>query len=347
MTQAALYMHRCLELAEKGLGHTLTNPLVGAVLVHQNRIIGEGYHQQYGGPHAEVNALASVQPADRQWIPESTLYVSLEPCNHTGKTPPCTDLILRYRIPEVVVAITDPNEKVNGSGIRRLQEAGVKVQTGLLEAEARWQNRRFFCLQEKSRPYVVLKWAQSADGLMAGNKGQPISISHTATNRLVHRWRAEESAILVGSQTAHTDNPQLTTRHWPGHNPIRVLIDRTLRIPPTAQVLNAAADTLVINTVQSGQSGRTQWIQIGENRFDPDNWLKSLYQQNIASVLVEGGARILQSFIDAGCWDEARVITNTHMNIESGIAVPKLTNAHLIKTEQLPGDRIDFWLHIE
>lgn len=338
------YMFRCLELAAKGLGYTQTNPLVGAVLVHEGRIIGEGYHQQYGGPHAEVNAVASVLPTDQHLIARSTLYVSLEPCNHTGKTPPCTDLILRYRIPEVVVAITDPNEKVNGSGIRRLQEAGVQVRTGILSTQARWQNRRFFCWQQQQRPYVVLKWAQSADGQQAGFQGQPIPISHPTTNRLVHRWRSEEAAILVGSQTALTDNPRLTTRWWPGPNPVRVLIDRSLSVPPAANLLNDEADTLILNTVQSDQSGRTTRIQLAASAFEPADWLQVLYQQNMVSVLVEGGARILQSFIHQGCWDEARVITNTELQIGVGITAPQLLNAKRIDSFAVSGDRIEYFV---
>ena len=240
-------MHRCLELASLGMGNVAPNPMVGAVLVYDNRIIGEGYHMQFGGPHAEVNCINSVKPADRELISKSSLYVSLEPCNHFGKTPPCSDLIIKNRIPEVVIACTDPFEKVNGSGINKLMEAGVKVITGILEKNAISLNTRFFTFHQQKRPYIILKWAQSANKKISGKNGEPVRISHALTDRLVHRWRSEEAAIMVGTNTALKDNPSLTTRLWKGKNPIRIVVDNQLKIPSAFTLFNGEAPLIIFN----------------------------------------------------------------------------------------------------
>lgn len=243
-------MHRCLQLARLGAGAVAPNPMVGAVLVHEGRIIGEGYHRQYGCPHAEVDCLQSVLEGDKHLIPQSILYVSLEPCAHFGKTPPCADLIIGHKIPHVVVGCRDPFPAVNGKGIEKLQAAGTHVEAGVLEAACRKLNERFFTFHQQHRPYVVLKWAQTADGKMAKDGPERLLISNAMTNRLVHRWRSEEMAILVGTNTAWADNPSLTTRLWPGPNPVRLVVDLHLRLPKNLHLFDASAPTLVFNLLQ-------------------------------------------------------------------------------------------------
>lgn len=333
-------MQYCLQLAALGAGYTAPNPLVGAVLVHEGRIIGEGYHQQYGEAHAEVNCLASVKEADRPLIASATLYVSLEPCAHHGKTPPCTGLILRHHIPRVVVACRDPYHEVDGLGIRQLQEAGVEVTTGVLEEAARRQNRRFFTYHQQRRPYIVLKWAQSANGMLAAAGSRAVDISHPLTNRLVHRWRSEEAAIMVGTRTAIHDNPRLTNRLWAGPQPIRVLIDRQLQVPATHHLLADGGKTLVINSLRNEQRGSISYVQLPAAAFQPRHILQCLYERGIQSVLVEGGAALLQSFIDESCWDECRVITNSQMIIPDGVAAPVLTQQRIVDSRQLLRDQI-------
>ncbi|HRN57787.1 MAG TPA: bifunctional diaminohydroxyphosphoribosylaminopyrimidine deaminase/5-amino-6-(5-phosphoribosylamino)uracil reductase RibD, partial [Agriterribacter sp.] len=240
-------MQRCLQLARAGAGYVAPNPMVGAVLVHHNRVIGEGWHRAYGMSHAEVNCIASVSNEDRHLIGESVLYVSLEPCAHYGKTPPCANLIIQHRIPEVVVGCRDPFPEVNGKGIEKLQAAGIRVTTGVLEKECRELNKRFFIFYTQRRPFVVLKWAQSSDGAIAAPGGLAVQISNPYTSRLVHRWRSEEPAIVVGTRTAMLDDPFLTTRLWPGKHPLRVVIDRALKLPGTLRLFDAAATTLIFN----------------------------------------------------------------------------------------------------
>lgn len=326
-------MQRCLQLASLGAGLVSPNPMVGAVLVHDGRIIGEGYHEVYGGPHAEVNCINSVQEDDRHLIRESTLYVSLEPCNHYGKTPPCTELILHHGIKRVVLASGDPFEKVNGTGTGRLRAAGVEVTEGVLDAEAKWLNRRFLCFHEKRRPYVILKWAMSADGKMAAEGNRPVRISDRLTDRLVHRWRAEEAAIMVGSQTAITDNPLLTTRLWPGRNPVRVLVDTKLRVPAGNHLLDQSVPTLVINTRKDGGEGNLRYVMVPEANMKPADFLPVLYQEDLLSVMVEGGATLLQSFLDAGLWDEARVIQNRQLVLPGGPTAPAIDQAAFFRQD--------------
>lgn len=315
------YMRRCLQLAALGAGRVAPNPLVGAVLVHQGRIIGEGYHQQYGQAHAEVNCLASVAPADRPLIPASTMYVSLEPCAHFGKTPPCADRLITERVAAVVVACRDPFAAVNGKGIEKLERAGIPVTMGVLQAEAAWQNRRFFTWHTARRPYVVLKWAQSADGLL-GQTGQRTAISSAASQRLVHRWRSEEAAIMVGTQTALIDNPRLDTRHWSGPAPVRVLVDRHLRVPATHHLLDGSQSTLVLTTAPVPAGSAATYHPLPDGRTDVPALLQALYQHGLQSVLIEGGGQLLQSFIESGLWDEARVITNQALQLGDGVPAP-------------------------
>lgn len=334
-------MFRCLELARLGAGAVAPNPMVGAVLVHGDRIIGEGFHQRYGAAHAEVNCIEQVPVLLRHLIPESTLYVSLEPCAHQGKTPPCTDLIFREQIPRVVIGCRDPFPGVNGKGMERLRNAGVDVACGILEKECIDLNRRFFTCFELGRPYVVLKWAQSADGFIAGKNFRPIPISNPVTNRLVHRWRSEEAAILVGTQTALSDNPALSNRYWTGTQPLRLVIDRNLRIPPTARLLDNSLPTCIFNALKDEvvQNRRYLRLDFGVASVLP-GLLYFLHKQNIRSVLVEGGARLLNSFLEENLWDEARVITATGSLLGEGVKAPLKPGGMVTEAYRLLSDHI-------
>ena len=336
-------MQRCLQLAQLGAGSVMPNPMVGAVLVHNHMIIGEGYHQQYGQAHAEVNCINNVKEVDRHLINQSTLYVSLEPCNHFGKTPPCTDLIIKHQIPEVVIACTDPFEKVNGSGIKKLQAAGIKVIEGILKEEAAELNKRFFAFHKKQRPYIILKWAQSSNLKIANENFEAVKISNEITNRLVHKWRSEEAAILVGTNTALHDNPALTTRLWPGKNPVRIVIDRQLKLPAHLQLFDGSTATIVINTIKQAENTNTFFYKIAEEENLLTALMNLLYHQQLSSLIVEGGTLLLQSFIDAGLWDEARIITNNELIIDNGIQSPVLKNNKLITTEHLLSDSLQVY----
>ncbi|MFN8244526.1 MAG: bifunctional diaminohydroxyphosphoribosylaminopyrimidine deaminase/5-amino-6-(5-phosphoribosylamino)uracil reductase RibD [Ferruginibacter sp.] len=339
-----IYMQRCLWLAALGAGYTAPNPLVGAVLVYRDRIIGEGYHRKYGEAHAEVNCISSVKAADQPLIAQSRLYVSLEPCSHYGKTPPCTGLILSQKIPEVIIATTDPFAAVNGSGIARLRQAGVRVITGILEKEAQWQNRRFFTFQQLQRPYVILKWAQTADGY-TGNRDttRRLLISDAISNRLVHRWRSEEAAILVGTNTALADNPRLTNRLWTGPQPLRMVTDLSLRLPGNLHLFDKTIPTVIFNNLKEEREENLQYVKIAPGLAVLPAILEWSYQNGVQSILVEGGARLLQSFINIDCWDEARVITNPRLRTEEGIAAPQLGATVKAVTLQPGGDNIDIY----
>jgi diaminohydroxyphosphoribosylaminopyrimidine deaminase/5-amino-6-(5-phosphoribosylamino)uracil reductase len=336
-------MIRCLELARLGAGHTAPNPMVGAVLVHGDRVIGEGYHRQYGQAHAEVNAIASVKEEDRQYIPEATLYVSLEPCAHHGKTPPCADLVIEKKIPRVVIGCRDPFPQVNGKGIEKLLAAGVEVELGMMEKECVELNRRFFTFNTLNRPFIVLKWAQSANGRIAGGEGVRTLISNEYTNRLVHKWRTEEAAILVGTRTALLDDPALTARLWKGPDPVRLVIDKDLRLPPTLKLFGGGAQTIVFNMLRHEEKGPVHYYQLATDSSLVQKIAVALYRLKIQSVLVEGGARLLQSFIDEGCWDEARVITNNELEIPGGLSSPVLGDAVLRSRETLFSDTIRYY----
>jgi diaminohydroxyphosphoribosylaminopyrimidine deaminase/5-amino-6-(5-phosphoribosylamino)uracil reductase len=344
-------MRRCLELARLGAGHVAPNPMVGSVLVYSNpdtgeeRIIGEGYHERYGEKHAEANCIASVKEADRPLIVRSTIYVSLEPCAHYGKQPPCADLIVDRGIPTVVVGCRDPFPQVNGKGIEKLRAAGVEVVVGVLETECMEMNRRFLGFHTKHRPYIVLKWAQSADGKMAG--AGRTSISNEYTNRLVHKWRAEEAAILVGTRTAMIDDPALTVRLWNGPDPIRLVVDKELRLPTSLQLFDGKVRTIVFNWLRHGGDGMVQWYQLSPDSSLVHQLSMALTDLKIQSVLVEGGARLLQSFIDEGYWDEARIITNSELRIPGGLPAPELKDARLTGSEQLAGDTIHYYRNIQ
>jgi diaminohydroxyphosphoribosylaminopyrimidine deaminase/5-amino-6-(5-phosphoribosylamino)uracil reductase len=312
---------------------------VGCVLVHEGNIIGEGYHQQYGGPHAEVNAIASV--TDPKLLTDATAYVSLEPCSHWGKTPPCANLLVEKGIKSVVVATLDPNPIVAGKGVKLLEQAGISVQLGLLEQEARWQNRRFFCQQEKHRPYLILKWAQTQDGFIARENFDSKWISGTQSRQLVHQWRAEEQAILVGKNTALHDNPRLNVRDWTGSDPIRVVLDSKLELPTDLHLFDQQIPTLIYTTQKSEKLTNLEWVKLPQISLEA--LLADLHARQIQSVLIEGGSHTLNQFLAAGLWDEARVFT-APIEFERGIAAPQLTQTPA-ESHAIGQDQLDLYYH--
>jgi diaminohydroxyphosphoribosylaminopyrimidine deaminase/5-amino-6-(5-phosphoribosylamino)uracil reductase len=338
------YMRRCLQLALLGQGNVAPNPMVGAVLVHAGLIIGEGYHQQYGQAHAEVNCINAVLPQHRHLIVHSTLYVSLEPCAHHGKTPPCAHFIVNQGIRQVVVGCRDAFSQVNGKGIAILHAAGVSVTESVLEAECLQLNRAFFCFHQWQRPYVVLKLAQSANGCMAeaagGAPAKRLHISHPLTNRLVHAWRSQFAAILVGSRTALLDNPKLDVRLWQGKNPIRVLLDGQLQVPQTHHLYDGTAPTMVFNAQRNATEAHAELIKLSADNPGLDAVLAKLHQRHIQSVLVEGGPTVLAAFIAAGLWDEARVITNRNLMIDNGLSAPRLTGQLQVHCTRIATDEV-------
>lgn len=319
------YIRRCLELAQLGKGYVSPNPMVGAVLVHNGRIIGEGWHKEYGKAHAEVNCIESVADIDKQLIPESMMYVSLEPCAHHGKTPPCAERLVKERVKEVIVCNPDPFEKVGGRGMQILHDNNIATTTGILDKEGRWLNRRFFCVQEHKRPYIILKWAQSANGIFAPYGNRRYQISNVYSSSIVHKWRTEEDAIIVGTNTALADDPQLTSRLWEGKNPLRIVIDRSLILPTNLKLFKRETDTWVVNDKKDEQGDNLQYIKLEFDEHLLENILQRLYDAKVQSLIVEGGAKLLHTFIAKGLWDEARVITGDKV-IEHGIAAPVLTN---------------------
>lgn len=328
MVQHEKYMRRCLELAGLGMGSVSPNPMVGAVILYQDRIIGEGYHRKYGEAHAEVNAINHViERFDNanEVLRQSTIYVSLEPCAHYGKTPPCADLIIRHHIPNVVVGCRDPFAQVDGKGIEKLRDAGINITVGVLEKECQWLNRRFFARVQKHRPYVILKWAQTADGLFAPDDNSQHWITGPESRKLVHRWRTEEDAILVGKNTVAIDNPQLNVRYAHGKSPKRVVIDRRLELKPSLKVFDQSAESIIFNEVKTDVDGKNKYIALEDfDRYVPQYILFQLYLQDIQSVIIEGGARTLNSFIEAGLWDEARIFTG-ETELKKGIKAPEIT----------------------
>ncbi|GAB2826054.1 bifunctional diaminohydroxyphosphoribosylaminopyrimidine deaminase/5-amino-6-(5-phosphoribosylamino)uracil reductase RibD [Ferruginibacter profundus] len=343
MTDNEKYIYRCLQLARLGAGHVAPNPMVGAVLVYENKIIGEGYHRQYGQAHAEVNCINNVAVNEQRHIENSTLYVSLEPCAHFGKTPPCADLIIKNKIPHVVIGCRDSYAEVDGKGIAKLKAAGVNVTVGILEQEALELNQRFFTFHQQQRPYIILKWAQSKDEKIAGKAGAPLHISNAFTNRLVHQWRSEEAAIMVGTNTALHDNPALTTRLYPGKNPLRIVIDMELKLPGSLQLFDTTVKTIVFNGKKQSEGDMLSYYQLHKNEPVIRQMLTVLYNLKIQSLIIEGGTKLLQSFIDDNLWDEARVITNTEMIIGEGIQAPVLQQQQLLKEEIILTDKINYF----
>ena len=341
LTTHEAYMYRCLELAEKGAGYVTPNPMVGAVLVHKGKIIGEGYHRQYGQAHAEVNCINSVNTDEKYKIKDSVLYVSLEPCAHFGKTPPCTDLIIANQIPEVVIGCRDPFKEVDGKGIEKLKGAGVNVVDGILENECQQINKRFFTYHTKHRPYIILKWAETGDRKIAGTGTNRVYISNDQTNRLVHKWRSEEASILVGTNTALLDDPELTTRNWEGPSPIRLVVDLHLKLPQSLKIFNNKLKTVVFNVVKREETGNLNYYQVTEDVSLVHQIVNALYQMKIQSVIVEGGGKLLQSFIEEEMWDEARVIKNEKLIIQQGLAAPELPAQGPKQELKIVSDRID------
>lgn len=337
------YMARCLELARGGEGNTAPNPMVGAVIVRNGKIIGEGFHRRCGEAHAEVNAVASVR--DEALLSESTLYVSLEPCSHYGKTPPCAELIIRKGIPRVVVGCLDPFPEVSGRGVRMLREAGVEVVTGVMEEEARELNRVFMTFQLKKRPYVFLKWAQSADGFMDVSRNEagtgPVVLSSPETLRRVHHLRSEVAAIMVGTQTALLDNPSLTVRHWAGNSPVRVVLDRSLRLPASSHLLDGTVPTLVFTAGDAAGRAGVEYVRIDFGGNVPAQVLRALYERKLNSVMVEGGAALLNSFWEAGLWDEAWIET-APVVLHEGVKAP-VPGGILSQSEIRGGHLLETW----
>jgi len=340
-------MLRCIQLAKNGLGTTYPNPLVGCVIVHNNNIIGEGWHYQAGLPHAEVNAIASIK--DPSLLKEATIYVSLEPCSHFGKTPPCANLIIEKGIKNVVIGSMDPNPKVAGEGIQLLKDAGCNVIEGVLEEQCNLLNKRFFTFHKKKRPYIVLKWAETNDGFIAPIKDKsnrlphheinvirkdaaPVWITNKISRQLVHKWRADEQAILVGTQTVIEDNPSLTTRYWKGNSPIRFVIDRTLRIPKNASVLDGSVQTIIITEKEALNQNNLIYETINFSKEIASQICDTIYRYKIQSVIIEGGAKTLQTFIDANLWDEARIFTGT-ASFNNGIKAPLLSGKLISETK--------------
>ncbi|GAB3948458.1 bifunctional diaminohydroxyphosphoribosylaminopyrimidine deaminase/5-amino-6-(5-phosphoribosylamino)uracil reductase RibD [Spirosoma harenae] len=350
------FMLRALELATLGRGHVSPNPMVGCVIVHDptgqcspytGRIIGEGWHERYGEAHAERNAIASVKPEDIHLLPESIAYVTLEPCSHFGKQPPCADLLIETKIGQVVCCNDDPNPLVSGQGFAKLREAGISVETGVLAETGRDLNARFFTFFEKKRPYIILKWAETSDGYIAGEDAQPVKISGDLSHRLVHRWRSEEDAIMVGTNTARIDNPRLNTRLWPGKNPTRIVFDRNLSLPENLHLFDGSQPTIVFH------EGSEMSERVNERKSESDeksypvvhsfthslvHSLEILHQRNIQSVLVEGGAALLNSFLEADLWDEMRVFRSPMM-LGNGVKAPSV-QGKLISRENTGSDEL-------
>jgi diaminohydroxyphosphoribosylaminopyrimidine deaminase / 5-amino-6-(5-phosphoribosylamino)uracil reductase len=337
--QDEFFMQRCLELAALGRGSVSPNPLVGCVIVHAGKIIGEGWHKKFGEAHAEVNAVAAVEIPEL--LKESIVYVNLEPCSHFGKTPPCADLLIQHRVKRVVVANLDTHPKVAGEGIRKLREAGIEVVTGILDKQGRDLNKRFFTQVEKQRPYIILKWAQTSDGYIARENYESRWISNEFSRQRVHKWRSEEDGVLVGTRTVFHDNPQLNVRDWSGRNPVRLVIDRFLRLSDKLHIFDRQQRTIVYNVLKHEEHEFLVLARLDEQEFLPQ-LLHDAMNRGIQSVLVEGGAQTLQFFIDAGLWDEARVFVSPR-SFGKGIRAPQF-QGNLIHEESVMTDKL-FYYH--
>ena len=337
-------MYRCLELAKLGSGNVAPNPMVGALMVYNDKIIGEGYHQKYGEAHAEPNCIKhAIENGYGDLISRSTLYVSLEPCVHFGKTPPCADLIISHNIPKVIVGCRDPFKKVDGKGIEKLKNAGVEVEYGILEKDCKESNKRFLGFHTLHRPYIILKWAQTVNYKMAGQGSDRLFITNEFTNRVVHKWRGEESSILIGTNTALIDDPELTTRLWTGNSPVRLVVDVDLRLPSHLKIFNGQVRTIVFNKVKHAQSDDLLFYQVTEDVVVVHQIINALYQLKILSVIVEGGTKLLQSFIDEGLWDEARVITNEELMVDTGLNAPQFSSASKVGEDKIFTDKVEFF----
>ncbi|MBU1821406.1 MAG: bifunctional diaminohydroxyphosphoribosylaminopyrimidine deaminase/5-amino-6-(5-phosphoribosylamino)uracil reductase RibD [Bacteroidetes bacterium] len=347
MTTDEFYMQRAFQLAEYGRGNVSPNPMVGCVLVADGRIIGEGWHRQYGGPHAEVMAVRdAIAKSQEALLPSATAYVTLEPCSHYGKTPPCASLLIEKRLQRVVIANDDPNPLVAGRGVAMLRAAGIEVEAGLLAGPGLELNSRFFTFFTKKRPYILLKWAETADGFIAREDGSPVQISNMYSRMRVHQWRAHEDGILVGRQTVLADNPQLNVRHWEGRNPVRIVLDRNLSLPDSLRIFDRSQPTIVYNYHKHtepaptlGRYAEAPEVSFGRIVRDHDEVpqiLADLHARKIQSVLVEGGARVLEAFISQGLWDEIRRCQGP-MRLGAGVKAPAVAGA-LVKSEEMAGD---------
>ncbi len=337
MTPDELLMQRCFDLASLGVGSVSPNPRVGCVIVKDGEVIGEGWHKQYGEAHAEVNAVNSV--SDKTQLKGSTAYVNLEPCSHFGKTPPCADLLIQQGIKRVVISNADTNPLVGGDGIKKLTMAGIDVITGVLEKQGRELNKRFFVYHEKQRPYIILKWAQTADGYIAHSNYDSRWISNELSRQTVHKWRSEEDSILVGTKTAAHDNPSLTVRDWSGRNPVRLVIDRFLRLSDRLNLFDKSVPTVCFNLLKHEESPNLKLVRLDEENFI-SQLLTWLHKEKIQSLIVEGGSQTLSFFIDSGNWDEARIFTSPR-SFYKGIKAPEL-QGDLILSQQISTD----FLHV-
>ena len=342
MNKQEKYIRRCIELARNGFGSTYPNPMVGSVIVYQDKIIGEGWHKKAGEPHAEVNAVRSVK--DKSLLKKATIYVSLEPCSHFGKTPPCCDLIIENEIPNVVVGTVDPNEKVAGNGIKKLVAAGVNVTVGVLEDECNELNKRFFTFHQKKRPYIILKWAESQDGFLAPEKEmnqerKPVWITNQYSRQLVHKWRSEEQAIFTGTQTVIDDNPKLNVRDWAGNNPVRVVLDQNNRIAKDSFIFDDTVKTIVFTKSETNSATEnTSFESIDFSQNIISQILNVLHQNQIQSVIIEGGLQTLQSFINEDIWDEARIFigkTSFGKGTKAPVFLKKNATKNFIQEDEL------------
>ncbi len=345
------YIRRCIEISKKALGTAAPNPMVGAVITYKDSIIGEGYTSAYGGAHAEVNAIKSVK--DKSLLPNSSIYVSLEPCSHFGKTPPCVDLIIKHQIKKVFIGIMDPNNKVSGRGIKKLKEAGCEVTFGILEKECRFHLRRFLSHHEKKRPYIILKWAQTKDSFLAPSKEMregdpsPYWISNTLSRQRVHKWRTEEQAILAGTNTVLQDNPGLNVRDWYGNSPSRIIIDKELKIPCSCKIFDTSIASTIILTENSNKQSyfpEVDYELIDFKNNVPYEICKVLFKKAINSVLVEGGSFTLNSFLNANLWDEARVFTGPGI-FQNGIKAPYIPIKKLMEKERIGKDYLETYFN--
>lgn len=328
-------MKRCFDLALNGVGASSPNPLVGCVIVHEGKIIGEGWCKKYGGPHAEVDAVASVR--DHTLLSSTTVYVNLEPCSHFGKTPPCADMLIQRGVKKVVISNVDSNILVSGKGIEKLRNAGIEVVTGVLEAEGRYFNRRFFTFMEKQRPYIILKWAQTSDGFISRNSNEATRISNSLSQQLVHRWRTQEDAFLVGTQTAATDNPKLNVREWAGRDPLRVVLDRSLRLNPSLHLFDGQQPTICYNLKKNEDKQNLTFVKIETTDFIR-GVIDDLYRRNIQSLVVEGGSETIGLFISSGLWDEAQVFRSPVV-FGDGLKAPSMSGEP-VSTTDLGGDML-------
>lgn len=343
----ANFMLRCVEIAKNGLGTTAPNPMVGCVIVHNGYIIGEGYTSAYGGPHAEVNAINAVK--DKSLLSEATLYVTLEPCSHYGKTPPCADLIAKHKIPRVVIGLLDPHKKVAGNGIQKLIDSGCEVSVGLMEDECRELHKRFLTFHERKRPYIILKWAQTLDGFIAPanekreSDPKPYWITNTISRQRVHQWRSQEQAILVGTNTVLADNPKLDVRQWQGTNPIRIVVDKNLDINGDFHIFDGSTPTLLItqNANATLYKKEVDYVVLDWAENMSNAICTALHERQITSMLVEGGAKTLQHFLTADLWDEARVFIGSQ-SFKKGIVAPRCPGI-LCASQKIGKDTLNYY----